>query len=70
MTRKQEIKEFIESRGVVAVLVVLKEIFEDKVEDTNRYRTAISTYWEPFWKAGVKFTGDMVNIYHEKSKGL
>lgn len=70
LSRRQEIREFIENRGIIAVLLVLREIFLDKVADSRRYQTPLSLHWEPFWRTGVKRANELLDLYKEKSKGI
>jgi hypothetical protein len=67
MTRKQEIREYIEQKGIVAVIKVLNEICQDKVADCKLFGGYTDDRWQPFWEIGMEATTKMLNLFNQRT---
>lgn len=64
MTREEEIKEFIASKGFIAVLKAINSYCRQHSDDCILFG-GVGSKWKPFWDTGVEMTNKMLELYKE-----
>lgn len=67
MTRREEILEFIDRKGFIAILLTINAYCKQHAADCILFG-GVGDKWKPFWDTGVEMTDKMLEQY--KSIGM